>query len=137
MIQYGRIIHAVKNGSDKAIQTPNIPTLLNKANENKLIATLHPEVNYLPDDLAISCTSVVPECEEQNGRITQKIDTIIAKFPQTPLTKLLSLQEKTILMQRYNQHYAFVQKLLQYQTSHDIDIKTHETIEIPNLNWEG
>jgi hypothetical protein len=133
-IQYGRILHGVKNGQDQAIQTSNLQSIVNKTNENKLTALLSSQINYLADDLAISCTSVTPEYEETNGRITQKIDTIIAKIPNSLITNLLSKIEREALLQRFNQHYNVTGKMLQYQTQNSVDIKTTTQLVIPNID---
>jgi len=137
MIQYGRIVHAVKNGSDKVIQTPNLQSLLTKQNENALTASLTAQVNFLVDDLAIACTSVIPEFEEQTSRITQKIDTIIVKFQHSLLTKILSVNETEALLQRANVHYTIIPKILQFQTANSVDMENTDVLAIPDLQLGG
>jgi hypothetical protein len=134
MIEYGRFLHAVNNGGDTAINTPNFSVLLNQWNRNKVSSLLVPEINFFGDDLAITCTSVTPEYEEQTGRITQKIDTIIVKFQSSPLLKLLSPPELVLLLQRANKRYGIVDKMRKYQTTNEV--KINDEVPIPSIALE-
>jgi hypothetical protein len=124
----GRFINCLdKNNILQYLGTQDYHTLLNKANMQAVWNMTASGVNTFKDDLAITNTIIKPDFD--GSRVIYANDTVILKFEPNELLGFLTQDEKGILMERANQAYNLLSKLLVAQNNNGFELKN----PLPNV----